>query len=110
MALAFRTKLTLWYSLVLAALLGVAAAVLIVTLQGIAVRKLDATLWVLGATEAEGMVADLHVRGIRKADNETVHDVDYRQLPGYKEFPVEKYVTVLKSDHQVADFSSNLTT
>ena len=110
MALAFRTKLTLWYSLVLAALLGVAAAVLIVTLQGIAGRKLDATLWVLGATEAEGMVADLHDRGIRKADNETVHDVDYRQLPGYKEFPVEKYVTVLKSDHQVADFSSNLTT
>ena len=110
MALAFRTKLTLWYSLVLAALLGVAAAVLIVTLQGIAGRKLDATLWVLGATEAEGMVADLHDRGIRKADSQTVHDVDYRQLPGYKEFPVEKYVTVLKSDHQVADFSSNLTT
>jgi hypothetical protein len=52
MALAFRTKLTLSYSLVLAALLGIAAAVLIVTLQGIAGRKLDATLWVLGATEA----------------------------------------------------------
>jgi heavy metal sensor kinase len=108
MALAFRTKLTLWYSLVLAALLGVAAAVLIVTLQGIAGRKLDATLWVLGATEAEGMVADLQDRRLSTPDYQTVHDVDYRQLPGYQEFPVEKYVTVLKANHQVADFSSNL--
>ena len=108
MALAFRTKLTLWYSLVLAALLGIAAAVLIVTLQGIAGRKLDATLWVLGATEAEGMVADLRDRDRVTPDSETVHDVDYRQLPGYQEFPVEKYVTVLGSDHHVADFSSNL--
>ena len=110
MALAFRTKLTLSYSLVLAALLGIAAAVLIVTLQGIAGRKLDASLWVLGATEAEGMVADLRDRGMRKPDRETIHDVDYRLLPGYQEFSVEKYVTVLKADHQVADFSSNLTT
>jgi heavy metal sensor kinase len=108
MPLAFRTKLTLWYSLVLAALLGIAAAVLIATLQGIAGRKLDATLWVLGATEAEGMVADLRDRDKRKPDQETVHDVDYRQLPGYREFPVEKYVTVLTADHQLADFSSNL--
>lgn len=108
MPLAFRTKLTLWYSLVLAALLGIAAAVLIVTLQGIAGRKLDSTLWVLGATEAEGMVADLRDRSRLRPDQETVHDVDYRQLPGYQEFPVQKYVTVLTADHRLADFSSNL--
>lgn len=108
MALAFRSKLTLSYSLVLAALLGIAAAVLIVTLQGIAGRKLDATLWLLGATEAEGTVADMRDRGLSKPDDQTVHDVDYRQLPGYQEYPVEKYVTVLRSDHHVADFSSNL--
>jgi two-component system OmpR family sensor kinase len=108
MALAFRTKLTLWYSLVLAALLGVAATVLIVTLQGIAERKLDATLWVLGATEAEGAVADMRDRGLRKPDDQTVHDVDYRQLPGYQQFPVQKYVAVVNSEHKVADFSANL--
>src|SRR5262245_27836032 len=99
MALSFRTRLTLSYSLVLAALLAVAAAVLIITLQGIAERKLDATLWVLGATEAEGAVADMRDRGLRNPDQETVHDVDYRQLPGYEQFQVQKYVTVVDATH-----------
>lgn len=108
MALSFRTRLTLSYSLVLAALLGVAAAVLIITLQGIAERKLDATLWVLGATEAEGAVADMRDRGLRNPDQETVHDVDYRQLPGYEQFQVQKYVTVVDASHTIRDFSANL--
>jgi two-component system, OmpR family, sensor kinase len=108
MALSFRTRLTLSYSLVLAALLGTAAAVLIVTLQRIAERKLDATLWVLGATEAEGTVADMRDRNLRIPDDRTVHDVDYRQLPGYQQFPVQKYVTVVDAGHIVRDFSANL--
>ena len=108
MALSFRTKLTLWYSLVLAALLAVAAAVLIVTLQGIAERKLDAALWVLGATEAEGAAARLRDRGLKSPDDLTVHDVDYRELPGYENFRVQKYVTIVNANHKVADFSLNL--
>jgi heavy metal sensor kinase len=108
MALSFRTRLTLSYSLVLAALLVVAATVLIVTLQGIAERKLDATLWVLGATEAEGAVADMHDRNLRKPDVDTIHDVDYRLLPGYDKFRVQKYVTLVNADRRIADRSANL--
>jgi two-component system OmpR family sensor kinase len=93
---------------VLAALLCAAAAVLIVTLQVIAERKLDATLWVLGATEAEGTAARLRDRGLSRPDQDTVHDIDYRDLPGYPNFRVEKYVTVVTEAHQVADFSLNL--
>lgn len=108
MALSLRTTLTLWYSLVLATLLGLAAAVLITTLQGFAERKLDATLWVLGATEAEAVVANMHGRGVSEPDEQTIRDVDYRQLPGYEDFQVQKYVTLVNEKHQVADFSINL--
>jgi two-component system, OmpR family, sensor kinase len=108
MALSLRTKLTLKFSLVLATLLGLAAVVLITTLQGIAERKLDATLWMLGATEAEGVVANMRGRGLSDPDEQTIHDVDYRQLPGYENFRVQKYVTVVNDKHQVADFSINL--
>src|SRR5207253_5262175 len=96
------------YSLVLAALLGIAAAVLIITLQEIAARKLDATLWVLGATEAEGAVSDMRDRQLKNPDEQTFHDVDYRQLSGYESFRVQKYVTAINTEHRVADFSSNL--
>jgi two-component system OmpR family sensor kinase len=108
MALSFRIRLTLWYSVVLAALLCAAAAVLIITLQGMAERKLDVTLWVLGATEAEGAAARLRDRGLRSPDDLTVRDVDYRELPGYENFRVQKYVTVVNAAHQVADSSQNL--
>jgi len=108
MALSFRTKLTLWYSSVLASLLVVAAAVLIVTLQGMAERKLDAALWVLGATEAEGASARLRDRGLKSPDELTIHDIDYRDLPGYENFRVQKYITIVSGTHRVADFSLNL--
>src|SRR6202022_2182640 len=89
-------------------LLGAAAAVLIITLQGVAERKLDTALWVLGATEAEGAAARLRDRGLKKPDDQTVRDVDYRDLPGYENFRVQKYVTIVNSARQVADFSLNL--
>jgi heavy metal sensor kinase len=108
MPISFRARLTIWYTLVLAALLAVAAAVLIITLQSIAERKLDATLWILGATEAEGIAARLRDRDLKSPDDLTIRDVDYRDLSGYAEFGVQKYVTVINEAHHVADFSSNL--
>ena len=81
---------------------------LIVTLQGMAERKLDAALWVLGATEAEGAAARLRDRGLKSPDELTVHDVDFRDLPGYENFRVQKYVTIVNASHKVADFSLNL--
>jgi heavy metal sensor kinase len=104
----FRTRLTALYTLLLAALLTVASAVLIITLQRTAERKLDATLWILGSTEAEGIAARLRDRGLRNPDDLTIHDVDYRDIAGYEKFRVQKYVTVVDKDRRVADFSANL--
>lgn len=108
MQVSFRTRLTLWYVLALAALLAIASTVLIFTLQHAAERKLDAALWVLGATEAEGIAARLRDRNLQSPDDLTVHDVDYRDLEGYDQFHVQKYVTVINAGHHVADFSVNL--
>lgn len=108
MPLSFRTRLTFSYMLMLAALLAIAASFLIITLQHAAERKLDATLWVLGATEAEGVAARLRDRNLRRPDDLTVHDVDYRDLAGYNQFHLQKYVTVVNAQHEVADFSLNL--
>lgn len=104
----FRTRLTILYTLVLAALLTIASVVLIITLQRTAERKLDATLWVLGSTEAEGIAARLRDRGLQSPDDLTIHDIDYRDIAGYEQFHVQKYVTVVNEDHGVADFSVNL--
>lgn len=81
MPLSFRLRLTIWYTAVLAALLAVAATVLILILQDMAERRLDATLWVLGATEAEGIAARLRDRALARPDELTVSDIDYRTLP-----------------------------
>src|ERR1051326_3707038 len=104
----FRTRLTALYTLVLAALLTVASVVLIVTLQRTAERKLDATLWILGSTEAEGIDARLRDRGLRNPDDLTIQDVDYSDIAGYERFSVQKYVTVIDKEHRVADSSVNL--
>lgn len=108
MPFSFRTKLTFWYVSLLATLLAAAAAFLIVTLQRIAERKLDATLWVLGATEAEGIAARLRDRHLQSPDDLAINDIDYRNVPGYKQFPVQKYVTVVNDKRRVADSSVNL--
>ena len=104
----FRTRLTALYTLVLAALLTVASVVLIVTLQRTAERKLDATLWILGSTEAEGIDARLRDRGLRNPDDLTIQDVDYSDIAGYERFSVQKYVTVIDKERKVADSSVNL--
>jgi len=108
MPISFRTRLTLWYVLALAVLLAIAAAVLIFTLQRVAERKLDAALWVLGATEGEGIAARLRDRNLKSPDDLTIQDVDYRDLPGYNQFRLQKYVTVINSAHNVADVSVNI--
>lgn len=108
MPLSFRSRLTVWYIAVLATLLAGAATLIILILQGMAERRLDATLWVLGATEAEGVVARLRDRGLRAPDDATVSDIDYRMLPGYGAFRIQKYVTVVNREGRVVDFSINL--
>src|SRR5262249_23331806 len=104
----FRNRLILSYSLVLAMLLTAAAVVLIYTMSNIAERRLDATLWVLGTSEAEGMVARLRDRNLRRPDDLAVFDVDYPKSSGYEEFRTQKYVTVINGQGRVMDFSVNL--
>ena len=76
MRLSFRSRLTLWYTVVLSALLIVSAVVLFITLQNAAKQKLDATLWLIGSTEAEGTSARLRDRGLTNPDDLTVRDID----------------------------------
>ncbi len=108
MPFAFRTKLTLWYTLVLSALLIISALVLFFTLQNAAESKLDATLWLIGSTEAESISARLRDRGLSDPDDLTVRDIDIADLAGYDIFHLQRYVTVVTQSHRVADFSVNL--
>ena len=108
MTLSFRTRITLWYTVLLSALLIVSAVVLFFTLQNAAERKLDATLWLIGSTEAEGTSARLRDRGITNPDDLAVRDIDIADLAGYDVFRFERYVTVVTETHGVADFSLNL--
>jgi heavy metal sensor kinase len=94
--------------MVLAVLLAIASIVLIYTMRKQAERRLDATLWVLGTSEAEGMVARLRDRNLQKPDDLAVFDVDYPKLSGYEEFHTQKYVTVVNAERHVMDFSLNL--
>ena len=108
MPISFRAKLTVYYTLFLTTLLIVAAVALFVTLQNAAERKLDATLWLIGATEAENISARLRDRNLSDPDDLTVRDVDIADLPGYELFRLQKYVTIVSQSHRVADFSLNL--
>ncbi len=110
MTLSFRTRLTLGYTVMLSALLIISAAVLFITLQNAAKRKLDATLWLIGSTEAEGTSARLRDRDLTDPDDLTVRDIDIADLSGYDLFRFERYVTVVTETHRVADFSLNLST
>src|SRR5215470_19322780 len=104
----FRRRLILSYTLVLAMLLTAAAVVLIYAMSDLAERRLDATLWVLGTTEAEGIVARLRDRNLQRPDDLAVFDVDYPKSSGYEEFRTQKYVTVINAQGRVMDFSVNL--
>ena len=108
MTFSFRTRLTFGYTAVLSALLIISAIVLFFTLQSAAERKLDATLWLIGSTEAEGISARLRDRGLSDPDDLTVRDIDIADLPGYDVFRFERYVTIVTQSHHVADFSVNL--
>jgi heavy metal sensor kinase len=104
----FRKRLIISYTVVLAGLLAIASMVLIYTMRHLAEHRLDATLWVLGTSEAEGMVARLRDRNLQKPDDLAVFDVDYPKLSGYEEFHTQKYVTVVNAERKVMDFSLNL--
>jgi len=108
MPLAFRTKITLWYTLVLSVLLIISALVLFITLQNAAERKLDAALWLIGSTEAEGTSTRMRDRGLTDPDDLTVRDIDTADLAGYAKFQLQRYVTVVTQTNRVADFSINL--
>jgi len=104
----FRSRLIVSYTLVLAGLLAVASIVLIYTMRNLAERRLDATLWVLGTSEAQSMVARLRDRNLQNPDDLSVFDVDYPEFSGYEEFRTQKYVTVVNAEGRVMDFSLNL--
>ncbi len=106
--LSFRTRLSVWYSVVLAALLAVGSAVLILTISRISERRFDSTLWVVGATEAEGVVKRMRERGVSRPDDLAVNDVDYREISSLGTYPIQKYVTIVNRDHEVVDASINL--
>ena len=108
MPLAFRTKITFWYTLVLSFLLVISAIVLFITLQDAAERKLDAALWLIGSTEAEGTSTRMRDRGLTDPDDLTVRDIDTADLAGYDKFQLQRYVTVVTETLRVADFSINL--
>jgi two-component system, OmpR family, sensor kinase len=108
MPIAFRTKITLWYTLVLSVLLVISAMVLYVTLQNAAERKLDSALWLIGSTEAEGTSTRMRDRGLTDPDDLAVRDIDIADLAGYENFRFQRYVTVVTQSFKVADFSINL--
>ena len=109
MALTFRARLTLWYAVTLACLLALTAAGLTYALGRVAQKKFDAALWMVGATEAENVAARLHARGVERPDSEAVGNTRYRELLGYGDGPLEKYVTVVDDTRRVADYTDNLT-
>ncbi len=92
----------------LSVLLVISALVLYLTLQDAAERKLDAALWLIGSTEAEGTSTRMRDRGLTDPDELTVRDIDTADLAGYEEFRLERYVTVVTQSYRVADFSLNL--
>lgn len=108
MPLTFRTRLTIRYVVTMSLLLVLTATGLLYALDRIAQKKFDTALWMLGAAEAEGIAASMQRRGIKQPDNETVINSRYRELLGYEDGRLEKYVTVVDDTRRVADLTSNL--
>jgi signal transduction histidine kinase len=108
MPLTFRARLTIWYVATFGLLLALTAAGLIYAMGRVAQKKFDAALWMVGATEAENVVARLRARGVERPDAETVSDTRYRELLGYGGGPLEKYVTVVDDAGRAADYTTNL--
>jgi heavy metal sensor kinase len=103
-----RTRLTVWYVVSLAGLLALTAIGLFYSLNRVAQKRFDKALWMLAASEAEGMAANVHQRGIQRPDEQTVRDTRYRELLGFEHGPNEKYVMVIDDTGRIADVSANL--
>ncbi len=108
MALTFRVRLTLWYLATLIFLLSLTAVGLLYALGRIAEKKFDAALWMAGAAEAENAAANIERSGLERPDDQTISNTRYREVLGYENGPLEKYVTVIDDMHRVADMTSNL--
>src|SRR5947209_1911879 len=109
MALTFRARLTIWYLAALVFLLALTAVGLLYALGHIAERKFDAALWMVAAAEAESAAANVNQRGLERPDDLTVSNTHYRDVLGYDNGPLEKYVTIIDDAHHVADKTDNLT-
>jgi len=110
MNLTFRARLTIGYVLTLSLLLILTAVGFLYALDRIAEKKFDTALWMLGAAEAESAAANVHQRGIARPDDLTVSNTHYREMLGFEQGPLEKYVTVIDDLHRVADMTKNLQT
>lgn len=108
MALTFRARLTLQYIAMLSCLLALTAAGLLFALNRVAEKKFDAALWMVGAAEAENAAANVHQRGIERPDASTVSNTRYREVLGYENGALEKYVTIVDDLRRVADTTENL--
>lgn len=109
MALTFRARLTIWYLAALIFLLALTAIGLLYALSHIVERKFDAALWMVAAAEAENAAANVNRRGLERPDDLTVSNTKYREVLGYDNGPLEKYVTIIDDTHHVADKTDNLT-
>ncbi|HKC63535.1 MAG TPA: ATP-binding protein, partial [Pyrinomonadaceae bacterium] len=101
--------LTIWYLAALIFLLALTATGLLYALSHIAERKFDAALWMVAAAEAENAAANVNQRGIERPDDLTVSNTHYREVLGYDNGPLEKYVTIIDDMRRVADKTDNLT-
>ncbi|MDQ6651626.1 MAG: ATP-binding protein [Acidobacteriota bacterium] len=105
-----RTRLTVWYVFTLAGLLALTAIGLFYALNRVAQKRFDTALWMLGASEAEGIASNVRQRGIPRPDDQTVNDSPRRELLGFEHGPNEKYVMVVDDTGRIADASANLPT
>lgn len=108
MNLTFGSRLILRYVVTLGYLLAVTAGILSYTLDWQAKNKFDTALQILGTSEAETILANLQKRGAKTPDKNSIVDFRYREIFNFKNRQLEKYITVVNSNQQAADFSENL--
>lgn len=104
------SRLIFFYVAMLGVLLALTVGGLYFYFSNEADKKFDAGIWMLGAAEAEGIAANLKVRGVNAPDDQTVINYQYRKSLGYDKYPLEKYVTVVDANGKAADFTENMQT
>ena len=102
-----RTRLTIWYVIVLAGLLALTTTGLSYALNRIAQNRLDTALWMLAAAEGE-IMSNIHQRQLERPHDQTISEIPYRDLLGVERGPIEKYITVVDDLGHVAYRSDNL--